>query len=178
MLPFDRPLFPSNFSSQCTSFLTAEDTWTAQAPPADVTSTRRLESRHSMSHTTCTAHRKLGPCLGLYFRWKCILLYIGSINSLVHSFTFFSHRLTTLCQFSLFYLGLLPLNTTTPSSTLRSPPRSWIQFTKTAYISNANFFCQCRRDAMMPTYSFPFPLVSFQFTLRVAYLSLLPWTHV
>jgi len=86
----DRPLFPSNFSSQCTSFLTAEDTWIAQAPPADVTSTRRLESCHSMSHTTCTAHRKSGPCSGLYFRWKYILLYVGSINSFVHSVIFFS----------------------------------------------------------------------------------------
>jgi len=78
-LPLDRSLFPSHprSPSHRASTLAAEDTRVALPSLADVTSTRRLESCHSTSYTTCTAPRKSSPRSGPYFCWiRILLIYV------------------------------------------------------------------------------------------------------
>ena len=148
----------------------------AHPEPADVTSTRRIESCHSMSDTMCMAPRKTGPCSGPYFYWIRILLYIGSFDPLSYV-PLSSFRRRPLAPYASFpcYLSFLPSNVTAPSSTLRPPPCFWIQFTKLPSIPTPNFSSNvatqvCLRQDRLHILLFPSHL-SPLLILRVEYLS-------
>ena len=82
----DSQALPLTLSFSSPSILAAKDLRFAHPSPADVTSTRRLESCCSTSHTTRTQPPKSDPCSGPYFFRVCIFLYMGS--SFIRSFFF------------------------------------------------------------------------------------------